>query len=46
MVMYQGQGAELHMAQLVPLAFIISCCRKSRLILPSRFYLSGAGSPR
>jgi len=35
-----GQGADL------PLPLTISCFSKSRLILPSWFYLSGAGSPR
>jgi len=29
-----GQGADLHMAQLMPLPLIISCCSKSRLVLP------------
>jgi len=40
-----GQGADLHMAQLMPLPLTISCSSKSRLVLPSWFYLSGAGSP-
>jgi len=40
-----GQGADLHMAQLMPLPLTISCSSKSRLILPSWFYPSGAGSP-
>ena len=31
-------------AQLMPLPLTISCSSKSRLILPSWFYLSGAGS--
>jgi len=30
-----GQGADLHMAQLMPLPFTISCSSKSRLVLPS-----------
>jgi len=38
-----GQGADLHMAQLMPLPPTISCCSKSRLDLPSWFYLSVAG---
>jgi len=38
-VMYLGQGADLHMAQLMPLPLIISCPSKSRLVLPSWFYL-------
>jgi len=29
-----GQGADLHMAQLMPLPLTISCCSKSRLVLP------------
>ena len=46
MVMCLGQGADMHMAQLMPVSLTISCSRKSRLVLPSWFYLSGAGSPR
>jgi len=30
-----GQGADLHMAQLMPLPLTISCSSKSRLVLPS-----------
>ena len=44
-VMCLGQGADLHMAQLMPLLLTISCSSKSRLVLPSWFYLSGASSP-
>ena len=40
-----GQGADLYMVQLMPLPLTISCSSKSRLVLPSSFYLSGAGSP-
>ena len=40
-----SQGANLHMVPLMPLPLIISCSSKSRFILPSWFYLSGAGSP-
>jgi len=40
-----GQDADLHMAQLMPLPLIISCSSKSRLVLPSWFYLSGVESP-
>jgi len=40
-----GQSADLHMAQLMPLPLTVSCSSKSRLVLPSWFYLSGAGSP-
>jgi len=40
-----GQGADFHMAQLMPLPLTISCSGKSRLVLPFRFYLSGTGSP-
>ena len=43
-VMCLGQGADLHMAQLMPLPLTNSCSSKSRLVLPSWFYLSGAGS--
>jgi len=35
-----GQGADLHMAQLMPLPLTISCSSKSKLVLPSWFYLS------
>jgi len=34
------RGADLHMAQLMPLPLIVSCFSKSRLV-----YLSGTGSP-
>jgi len=44
-VMCLGQGADLHMAQLMPLPLTISCCTKSRLVLHFWFYLSGASSP-
>jgi len=33
-VMCLGQGADLHMAQLIPLPLNISCSSKSRLVLP------------
>ena len=33
MVMCLGQGADLHMAQLMPLPLTISCSSKSRLVL-------------
>jgi len=46
MVLCLGQCADLHMAQLMPLPLTISCSSKSRLVLPSWFYFSGAGSPR
>ena len=46
MVMCLGQGADLHMVQLMPLPLTTSCSSKSRLVLPSWLYLSGAGSPR
>jgi len=36
-----GRGADLHMAQLMPLPFTISCSSKFRLVLPSWFHLSG-----
>jgi len=45
MVICLWRGADLHMAQLIPLPLIISCCSKSRLVLPSWFYLSGINSP-
>jgi len=41
-----GWGADLHMAQLMLLPLTISCSSKSRLVLPSWFYLSGTGSRR
>jgi len=43
-VMCLDQGADLHMAQMMPLPLTISCSSKSRLVLPSWFYLSDAGS--
>jgi len=45
LVMCLGQGADLHMAQLMLLPLTISCYNKFRLVLPSWFYLSGASSP-
>jgi len=45
MVMCLGQGADMHMAQLMPLPVTISCSSKPRLVLPSWFYFSGTGSP-
>jgi len=39
-VMCLGHGADLHMAQLMPLLLTISCSSKSGLALPSLFYLS------
>jgi len=44
-IMCLGQGADLHMVQLMPLPLTISCSSKSRLVLPSWFYLSGDSSP-
>ena len=41
-----GQDAYLHMAHLMPLPLTSSCSSKSRLVLPSWFYLSGADSPK
>ena len=41
MVMCLGQGADLHMAQLMLMPFAISCSSKSRLVSPSWFYLPG-----
>jgi len=40
------QGADLHMANLMPLPIAVSCGSKSRLVLPSWFYLYGTSSPR
>jgi len=34
MVMCLGQGADLHVAQLMPLPLTVSCSSKSRLVLP------------
>jgi len=45
MVICLGRGADLHMAQLIPLPLTVSCSSKSRLVLPSWFYLFGTGSP-
>ena len=45
MIMCLWQGADLHMSQLMPLPLTISSSSKSRLVLPSWFYLSGASSP-
>jgi len=40
-----GQGAGLHMAQLMLLPLTICCSSKSRLVLSSWFYHSGTSSP-
>jgi len=42
-VMCLGQGADLHMAQLMPLRLIMISLAP---VNPDWFYLSGAGSPR
>jgi len=39
-----GRGADLHMAQLMPLPLTISCSSEFILVLPSWFYLFGTGS--
>jgi len=41
MVISLGWGADLHMAQLMPLPFTITCSSKSRLVLPSWYRLTG-----
>jgi len=46
MVISLGQGADLHVAQLMPVPLTVSCSSRSILVLPSWFYLSGTGSPR
>jgi len=46
MVICLGRGADLDMAQLMPLPLTISCSSKSRLVLPTWFYLSGTSLPR
>jgi len=40
MVICLGQGADLHVAQLVPLPLIIFCSSKSRLVLPFWYWLA------
>jgi len=45
MVMCLGQGADLHMAQLMLLPLTTSWSSKSSLVSPSWFCLSGDGSP-
>jgi len=45
MVMCFGQGADMHMVQLMSLRLTIFCSSKSRLVLLPWLYLSGAGSP-
>jgi len=46
MVICLEQGADLHMAQLLPLPLTISCSSKSSLVLPEWFCFSGASLPR
>jgi len=38
-----GQGADLHMAQLMPLPLTVSCSSKSRLVLPFWYWLIQVG---
>jgi len=45
-IMCLGQGADLYMAQLMPLPLTISCSSKSMLVLSFWFYLSDAISPK
>jgi len=44
MVICLGRGADLDMAQLMPLSLIISCCSKSRLVLPFWYWLTRENS--
>jgi len=37
-VIWLGRGADLHMAQLIPLPVTVSCSRKSRLVLVLPFW--------
>jgi len=46
MVICLGRGANLHMAQLMPLPLIVFCSSKSRMVLPEWFCFSGAGLTR
>jgi len=39
MVICLGQGADMHMAQLIPVPLTLSCFSKSRLVLPSCYRL-------
>jgi len=39
-IICQGRGADLHMVQLMPLPLTISCFSKSRLVLPSWYWLT------
>ena len=43
MVICLGRGADLHMAQLMPLPLTISCSSKSRLVLPFWHRLTQVG---
>jgi len=45
MVICLERGADLHIAQLMPLPLTISCSSKSRLVLPEWFCFSGASLP-
>ena len=40
MVICLGQDANLHMAQVIPLPFNVSCSKKSRLVLPFWYQLT------
>ena len=45
MVICLERGADLHMAQLIPLLLTVSCSSKIQIGDPDWFYLSGTGSP-
>ena len=40
MVICLGRGADLHMAQLMPLPLTVSCSSKSRMVLPFWYWLA------
>jgi len=46
MVICLEQGADLHIAQQMPLPLTTSCSSKSRVVLPEWFCFSGASLPR
>ena len=40
MVIFLERGADLHLAQLMPLPLTVSCFSKSRLVLPFWYWLT------
>jgi len=46
MIICLRRGADMHMAQLMPLPLTISCTSKSRLVLPFWYQLTRVGADK